>query len=126
MKKYGSFLVLDTCTFAETNYFFIMDKIIVTQIEDIPAQIIIEAFKCLEQKIDNIADEAKRPKTLPSNYLTRGEVITLLKVSAVTVHDWTNKGFLKAYRLGNKVYYKQPEIDAAMIEIKKGGRNVQG
>lgn len=95
----------------------------VTQIEGIPANTIIEAFKCLERKIESALEEREAKKAVPIEYLTRNEVIKLLKVSSVTVHDWTNKGFLKAYRLGNKVYYKQNEIEAAMTEIKKGGAN---
>ncbi len=71
-----------------------------TQIDGLTAGQIFEAFKCLEQKIETL--KAPAPVQKSDGYLTRQEVSKLLKVSAVTVHDWTNKGFLKAYRLGQK------------------------
>jgi excisionase family DNA binding protein len=92
----------------------------ITQIEGVSAGLIFEAFKCLENRIKAL-DEKLKPTEPQNDYLTRNEVVELLKVSYVTIHDWTNKGFLKSYRLGNKVFYKRAEIDAAMVEIKKGG-----
>lgn len=92
-----------------------------TQIDGLAAVQIFEAFKCLENKIDNLKSEPVKPQA-HEGYLTRQEVAKLLKVSLVTLTDWTNKGLLKSYRLGQKVYYKAAEIDAAMIEIKRGGQ----
>lgn len=92
----------------------------VTQVEGISANQIFEAFKSIENKIEALKNQ---PTPAPApGYLNRQEAAKLLSVSPVTIWDWTNKGFLKAYRLGNKVFYKAAEIDAAMIEIKKGGR----
>ncbi|MEI6410260.1 MAG: helix-turn-helix domain-containing protein [Bacteroidota bacterium] len=93
----------------------------VFQVESVSARQIFEAFKCLETKIDALNTQTTKPAA-PDGYLTRQEVSDLLKVSLVTVSDWTNKGILKAYRLGQKVFFKRAEIDAAMVEIKKGGR----
>jgi excisionase family DNA binding protein len=97
-----------------------MEAAKITQIEGVTARQIFEAFKCLESKIEALKNQ---PTPTPApGYLNRQDVAKLLGVSGVTVWDWTNKGFLKAYRLGNKVFYKAAEIDAAMVEIKKGGR----
>lgn len=96
----------------------------VTQIEGITAAQFFAAIQNLEAQIKAMTETKSTRQQIANEagYLTRGEVITLLRVSAVTVNDWTNKGFIKAYRMGNKVYYKRSEIDAAMVEIKKGGR----
>jgi excisionase family DNA binding protein len=91
-----------------------------TQIDGVSARQIFEAFKTLESKIEDLKTQA--PPAPAPGYLSRQEVAKMLNVSLVTLNDWTNKGFLKAYRLGQKVFYKAAEIDAAMVEIKKGGR----
>lgn len=79
----------------------------------------------LAQKIVNsitpIIDELKthfEPKT-PTEYLTREEVATLLKVNLVTVWSYTRKGILKSYKVtNNRVLYKRAEVEAALKEIK--------
>jgi len=50
----------------------------------------------------------------PSEYLTRNEVKDLLKVDLSTVHNWTKRGKLHSYGLGNRVYYKRSEVEAAI------------
>ena len=53
----------------------------------------------------------------PTEYLTRNEVAKLLKVDLSTVHNWTKKGKIKAYGLGNRVYYKRHELNQSLIQI---------
>lgn len=42
--------------------------------------------------------------------LRREEVQKILKVSLVTIWNWTKIGLLKSYRLGNRIYYKKHEV----------------
>lgn len=49
--------------------------------------------------------------------LTRTETADYLKINITTLYNWTKKGKLKAYGLGNRVYYKKNEIDEALIRI---------
>ena len=42
----------------------------------------------------------------PTEYLTRNEVKELLHINLSTVHNWTKKGKLKSYGIGNRIYYK--------------------
>ncbi|MBN8676694.1 MAG: helix-turn-helix domain-containing protein [Chitinophagales bacterium] len=89
-------------------------------LEQMSGEQILARFDILEAQLKTLQNQ---PTPTPApGYLSRQEVAKLLRVSGVTVWDWTNKGFLKAYRLGNKVFYKAAEIDGAMVEIKKGGR----
>ncbi len=53
-----------------------------------------------------------------TDYITRKEVAERFKISLVTVHDWTKKKVLTAYKIGNKVFYKRCEVEQALI--KKG------
>ena len=56
------------------------------------------------------------PKT-PCEYLTRIEVAEMLKCDISTVHNWTTKGKLIKYCIGNKSYYKRKEVESAIIAI---------
>lgn len=73
--------------------------------------------------VKNIIDELKKdyqPKQ-PEEYMTRDEVVSLLKINLSTLWSWTKKGKLTAYGIkgeGNRVYYKRSEIQEALIELK--------
>ncbi len=69
--------------------------------------------------IRNQLEELKNsfePKT-PDEYLTRKEVAEMLKCDLSTVHNWTVKGKLKKYCIGNRAYYKRTEVESAIIAI---------
>ncbi len=53
------------------------------------------------------------PKT-PAEFLTRSEVAKLLKCDLSTIHNWTKKGKLQPYGIGNRIYYKREEIEATL------------
>jgi hypothetical protein len=53
----------------------------------------------------------------PTEYLTRNEVKELLKVDLSTIHNWTKKGKLKSYGIGNRIYYKRLEVEQTFIAI---------
>jgi hypothetical protein len=58
---------------------------------------------------------------IPTEYLTRTEVADMFKCDISTVHNWTVKGKLIPYGIGNRVYYKRSEVEAAIIPLGKGG-----
>lgn len=69
--------------------------------------------------IRNQLDELKNcfePKS-PTEWLTRNEVSELLKCDISTVHNWTKKGKLKKYCIGDRTYYKRLEVESALIAI---------
>lgn len=47
-------------------------------------------------------------------YLTREEVGKLIKLSPPTLNLYTQKGLIKAYKIGKRVLYKRAEIDEAL------------
>ena len=53
-------------------------------------------------------------------YLTRKQVKNLLKISFPTLDSWTEKGILKAYRIGCTKRYKKSEVDAALVKVNFG------
>lgn len=50
--------------------------------------------------------------------LNRYEAAELLKISTVTLWDWTNKGKIQSYALGNKVFYKKSELLKSLKPVK--------
>lgn len=88
----------------------------VLQIEQLNGELLLARFEGLSLEIQEIKKHFQ-PKQ-PTEYLSRKEVSDLFGVSLVTVNDWTQKNILKAYRIGNRVYYKRHEIEAALQEIK--------
>ncbi|MBN9292811.1 MAG: helix-turn-helix domain-containing protein [Flavobacteriia bacterium] len=73
--------------------------------------------------VKTIIEELKKsyePKK-PEEYLTRDEVVTLLKINLSTLWSWTKKGKLTSYGIkgeGNRIYYKRSEIESALVKLK--------
>ena len=77
----------------------------------------------IDEKVKDQLKELQKNFTVkePEDFLTRNETKDLLKVSLVTIHQWTNKGILKAYKFGNKTYYSRKEITKQMFNSNKQG-----
>lgn len=75
--------------------------------------------------LDDLKEELARlinsfkPEKKEDEYLTRKEVSKILKVSLVTISDWSKKKILKPKRIGNLIRFKRSDIDKALIEINK-------
>jgi excisionase family DNA binding protein len=70
-------------------------------------------FKGLELQLLELKQNFE-PKA-PAEYLTRNEVAELLKCDLSTVHNWTKRGNLIPYGIGNRVYYKRSEVEAVLV-----------
>lgn len=85
----------------------------ILQIEGITATEFLQKIESLEKAIHELrkkqVDDSK-----PETNMTIDEVAQYFNISKVTVHTWTKKGILKAYKIGNKVYYKHAEINKAL------------
>lgn len=53
----------------------------------------------------------------PDELLTREEACLLLKISLTSLWNWTKKGKLKAYGIGNRVFYKRGELMESLVRI---------
>ena len=85
-------------------------------LEGVDADTLLSNFRRIEDNLSELGDNLE-PKQ-PAEYLTRREVATLFSVSLPTVHDWTKKGILAAYRIGNRVFYKRAEVEAAATPVR--------
>ena len=66
-------------------------------------------------EIDNLKSEFQLMQ--PTEYVTRTYVKEWLAVDMSTIHNWTKSGKLKAYGIGNRIYYKRTEVEQALIPL---------
>jgi excisionase family DNA binding protein len=91
-------------------------KTIIQFLETSPDELENRIFNRVKAEFESLKKEFQ-PKE-PCKYLTRNEVRDLLKVDLSTVHNWTKRGKLKAYGIGNRVYYRRDEVEAAIKPLK--------
>ena len=81
----------------------------------------------IEKVIDTkLSSKSQDKADKQSEYITRKEVAKLLKVCLPALHSYTKLGWLKSYKIGNRVLYKRHEVEAALQHVqfqkgKKGG-----
>lgn len=81
-------------------------------VDELVAIITDKVLEGLEIRLEQL-----QQKKHQEQLLTRTETAKYLKVDISTLWNWTKKGKLKAYGIGNRVYYKKNEIDEALIRI---------
>jgi hypothetical protein len=78
-----------------------------------PQQLTETILKGVETQINDLK-KTFSPKE-PDDFLTRNEVSSLLKISLTTVHEWSNTGILKMYKVGNRSYFSRKEIESTLF-----------
>jgi len=71
--------------------------------------------------VENKLNEFERnfqPKE-PTTWLTKKEVSAILSISIVTIDDWSKKGILNPYRIGNRIRFKRIEVENSLTNINK-------
>ena len=64
-----------------------------------------------------IRNGSLQQKKNQESLLTRAETANYLHIKLTALYNWTKKGKLKAYGIGNRVYYKKHEVDEALIRV---------
>lgn len=74
-------------------------------------------FEDLKQEIKSLKDKIDEMQYgIPEDKLmTRQEVADYFCVSIPTIHEWIHNDILKSYKTGNKTFFKQAEVKAALI-----------
>lgn len=62
------------------------------------------------------------PPTPPDQpeYLTRKEAAKLLRISLVSLHNWSKEGSLQSLTLNGRIRYRRTDVLAALNEVKNG------
>jgi len=80
-----------------------------------PEQLEDRIYTRIKLELDSLRSDFQ-PKQ-PTEYLTRNQVKEMFDVDLSTIHNWTKRGKLKAYGIGNRIYYKRTEIDQAIVPL---------
>lgn len=75
-----------------------------------PNALVQEIKNALIPELEERLSKQFQPKE-PTQYLTRQEVKEMLSIDLSTLSRWTKDGKLKAYGIGNRVYYKRSEVE---------------
>lgn len=74
----------------------------------------------IHNAIKEAVKDIKPREQEPTNerLLTRKETADKLKISLVTLGDWTKRGLIQSYIIGGRVLYKESEIEASLNKSK--------
>lgn len=88
----------------------------ITQVHNVSGDELLKNFlNGVEEKLNSF-EKNFQPKE-PTQWVTRKEVSQILSISLVTISDWSKKGILKPYRIGNRIRFKRKEVEQALTKI---------
>jgi hypothetical protein len=63
--------------------------------------------------------EQKKPESFKKHsvYLTRLDATKLLKISLPSLTEYTKKGWLQSYKIGNRILYKYDEVEKSIEKL---------
>lgn len=76
-----------------------------------------ELKKIITETIKESLPKAE-PQQIKEKHLTRQETAKELRISLVTLNEYSKKGILQSYQVGGRVLYKQSEVEAALKSVK--------
>ncbi|MFM9987375.1 helix-turn-helix domain-containing protein [Flavobacterium sp.] len=95
---------------------FMLSSIELSELKKIVEDAVFNQLKCFVPIVEQKSNQL----------LTRKQTASFLCISLPTLHDWTKTGIIKAHRIGNRVLYKNDEINDSLSQINtsnaKGGR----
>ena len=65
-------------------------------------------------EIENALQKYLKELPKKDEYLSRKDTADYFGVSLPTIHDWTKKGILTPYKMGNRTYFSKPELIAKL------------
>ncbi len=94
-----------------------MEQLIILQ--GITLDQLLTRIEALVEK--QINEKIQKPEPLKtSRHMSRNEVAEYLHISLPTLNEWTKLGWLRSYKMGNRVLYKSNEVDDSLRERKYG------
>lgn len=90
-----------------------MRQIVIHNVEFSADEFINRIAEILSDKVSQAIPKEEKP----TNYLSRKETAKLLKISLPTLDKYLKEGYLKSYRIGNKIRLKEDEVETAMEEV---------
>jgi hypothetical protein len=91
-----------------------MDNVILSTYT--PEQLTGIINNAVTEAVKSIKIDASTPQS--EKLLTRKETADKLKISLVTLNDWTKRGLIQSYLIGGRVLYKDSEIEASLYKTQ--------
>ena len=77
---------------------------------------LLEKFgQVIDSKLSQVA--AQNNQENQTKFLSRKEVAELLKISLVTLNEYSKLGWLKSYKIGKRVLYKKDEVEQSLHTV---------
>lgn len=92
-----------------------MESTLIREVQREEIALIIK--KAVQDEISTLKEHFQPVK--PNEYLTRAELCSMLDIDQSTCHLWCKKGRLNPYGIGNRVYFKRDEVEAAIRPLNK-------
>lgn len=89
-----------------------------TQVHHTSKKELIDAFSTIVDKKFEEFEKKFQPKE-PTQWLTKKEVASILSISTITVDDWSKKGILNPFRIGNRIRFDRKQVEQALTKINK-------
>ena len=70
----------------------------------------------LDEKLKLVMEPKKSEPQV--RYLNRYEVRDRLRISLPTLNNWSKQGIVQSYRIGNRVLYREDEINASLKAVR--------
>lgn len=86
------------------------------QVSEMSSSDIIKEFKVLNKKIIELTLLLKPVDSF--TILSPKEVMNWLKISAPTLNEWSKKGIIQKFKLGNRCYFQKEQIIACLTGTK--------
>jgi len=79
----------------------------------------VDLEQIIKETIKNQMEEFRRTLSIdtPDVLLTRSEACSFLKINMTTLWNWSKKGKIISYGIGNRVYYKKSELLESLVRI---------
>ena len=77
---------------------------------------LLEKFgQVIDSKLSQVA--AQNNHENQTKFLSRKEVAEQLKISLVTLNEYSKLGWLKSYKIGKRVLYKKDEVEQSLHTV---------
>ncbi|PZF74680.1 helix-turn-helix domain-containing protein [Taibaiella soli] len=95
-----------------------MENIDITSLEQVPAglTLLLKKIADIEHKISTPPQPTQQQSTTDA-LCTRKETARRLNITLATLNEYTKSGKIIAHRIGNRVLYKEADIQNALSQI---------
>jgi hypothetical protein len=77
----------------------------------------------LKPELDLLIQNYKNKPQEHKEFITRKETAKFFEISLVCLHDWSKKGIVKPYKMGNRTYFRYSELVETLTSSNKKGQS---